>query len=165
LLGYPDSISSFVGISMTTDIAPRWTRRQALKSAAAVASTALPAWFIEGHYSRAFAAEQSPNERPKVALIGCGGRGTNVAKSAQAFGDIVAVCDVDSDHLEKARAIFNGASGYEDYRKVCDLADVDVIINGIQNRTVESQRSVIGRRLNFGVSGSMPARSSFLTLR
>ena len=107
------------------------TRRDVLKSAATgTVIAALPKWFVEGCPSSAFAQENSPNERPKVALIGCGGMGTADAKSAARFGDIVAVCDVDRSHVEKAREQFKGAKIYRDFREVCDLPDLDVVING-----------------------------------
>ena len=35
-----------------------------------------------------------------IALIGCGGMGTGDATDALRFGDIVAVCDVDEEHLD-----------------------------------------------------------------
>jgi predicted dehydrogenase len=109
----------------------RWTRRDVLKSAAAgTVIAALPKWFMEGCPSRASAQENSPNERPKVALIGCGGMGTADAKSAARFGDIVAVCDVDRNHAERAGKQFKGAKIYRDFRDVCDRPDLDVVING-----------------------------------
>ena len=109
-------------------ISRRWKRRDILKSTAAAASaTLLPMWCVEA--PSALAREDSPNERPKVALIGCGGMGTGDAKNAQRFGDVVAVCDVDARRLDKARETFKGADGHADYRDVCDRADVDVIIN------------------------------------
>ena len=116
---------------MATRANDRWTRRDVLKSAATGAAIAsLPEWFLEGRPSRAFAQVDSPNERPKVALIGCGGMGTADAKNAERFGDIVAVCDVDKNHVEKARDNFKGAKAYHDYREVSDLPDLDVVING-----------------------------------
>jgi predicted dehydrogenase len=117
---------------MTTPKAPpSWTRRDALKSAAAgMAIASLPNWFVESSPSQAHAQETSPNERLKVALIGCGGMGTHDATLAQRFGDIVAVCDVDRSHAEQARNKFQGATAYHDYREVCDLPDLDVVING-----------------------------------
>src|SRR5262245_49980914 len=109
----------------------RRTRRGVLKSTAAGAVfAALPQWFIESCPPRALAEEKSPNERPKVGLIGCGGMGTGDAKNARRFGDIVAVCDADRSHAEKASETFNGAKVYHDYRDVCDRPDVHVIING-----------------------------------
>jgi predicted dehydrogenase len=56
--------------------------------------------------------------------------GTADAKFATRFGDVVAVCDVDQAHVAKARENFKEANSYHDYREVCDLPDVDVVING-----------------------------------
>jgi predicted dehydrogenase len=98
-----------------------------LKGAAALA---LPAWFAESLPQQSRAAERSPNERPRMALIGCGGMGTHDATLAQEFGDIAAVCDVDAAHLENARQRFKGARPFSDYRKVCDLDNIDAVING-----------------------------------
>lgn len=109
----------------------RWTRRGFLQTAAATtAAFGLPGWYREEGAGDAIADETSPNERLRIALIGCGGMGTGDAKNAQRFGDIVAVCDVDRSHLEKAAATFKEAKAYRDYRKVCDLPNVDVILNG-----------------------------------
>lgn len=108
-----------------------WTRRTLLKSSAGAAiAAALPAWFVESGPARIFAQETSPNARPRIALIGCGGMGTGDAKNARRFGDIVAVCDVDARHVERAKGEFSGAKGYRDYREVCDRSDIDVVING-----------------------------------
>ncbi len=116
---------------MANDMGIRWTRREILRSTAtAAAAAALPSWFLEACPSEVFAEEASPNDRPTIALIGCGGMGTADALSAQRFGEVVAVCDVDAIHLDRARETFKGATGYRDYRAVCDLPHLDVIING-----------------------------------
>ncbi|MEX2091912.1 MAG: Gfo/Idh/MocA family oxidoreductase, partial [Pirellulales bacterium] len=116
---------------MATSSAIGWTRRDFLGSAGAIAAAAtLPAWFLEVCPAPALGSENSPNERSRVALVGCGGMGTADATLAQRFGDVVAVCDVDQSHLERALANFKGAKGFHDYREVCDRPDVDVIING-----------------------------------
>jgi predicted dehydrogenase len=108
-----------------------WTRREVLKTGpAAMATAALPAWFLESGPAEVFAQETSPNERPRVALVGCGGMGTGDAKNAQRFGDIVAVCDVDAKHRERAQGEFKGAKVFRDYRELCDEAGIDVVING-----------------------------------
>ena len=105
-------------------------RRQILKTAGAVAlGTALPGWFTE-RSSDAVAQSTTPIERLKVALIGCGGMGTVDAKLAERFGDVVAICDVDQNRLDAAQQRFKGAKTYKDYRQVCDLPDLDVVING-----------------------------------
>ncbi|RIK88911.1 MAG: oxidoreductase [Planctomycetota bacterium] len=106
-------------------LTPRWSRRDLLKTTAA----ALPAWFVESSVRPALAAEKSPNARPRVALVGCGGMGQHDARLAKRFGDVVAVCDVDAAHLAAAAKAFKGAEKFSDYRKVCDAPNVDVIIN------------------------------------
>jgi predicted dehydrogenase len=55
--------------------------------------------------------------------------GTADGKNAQRFGDIVAICDVDASHLRKVSDIFKGAKQYHDYREVCDLPNLDVVLN------------------------------------
>src|SRR5690348_7913627 len=115
-----------------TNMNPSMTvsRRHILKSATRfAASAALPTWFLDRQVRSIHAAERSPNERLHFALIGCGGRGMSIAKEAQMFGDLVALCDVDAAHLDRAQERYKNANIYSDFRKVCDLANVDAIIN------------------------------------
>lgn len=108
------------------------TRRKFLKTAAATATAStLPRWFTE----EAEAAEpkdvpRAANERPALALVGCGGRGRGVAGQAAALGDIVAVCDVDDAHLALAKELWPKAAGYQDFRNVMQRGDVDAVICG-----------------------------------
>ncbi len=105
------------------------SRRDFLKRSAAVAAAggALPyfAW------NQAAFANNSPNDRPKIGCIGLGGMGTGDAHDHAHFGDIVAVCDVDSSHAERAKndgGIGKGkADAYGDYRNVLDRKDIDVV--------------------------------------
>jgi predicted dehydrogenase len=107
------------------------SRREALRSlGASAAFVSVPAWFDERCPAQSPQRTTSPNERLRVGLVGCGGMGTGDAKNAQRFGDVIAVCDVDQSHLGKAREVFKGAQAYDDYRKVCDLPNIDVVING-----------------------------------
>jgi predicted dehydrogenase len=110
----------------------RRTRREALKiGLTTLAGSRLPCWFRDEQADAACAAEtRSPNDRPRMALIGCGGRGSGVAKDAQRFGDVVAVCDIDAQHRGSAREALQAESAHADFREVCDLPNVDVIING-----------------------------------
>jgi predicted dehydrogenase len=91
----------------------------------------LPQWVVEQTLD---AAESKPpaqaNDKPNVALIGCGGRGRVDAKEASRFGNIVAVCDVHGAHAEGAAANFYPAKPYKDFRKVLERADIPIIING-----------------------------------
>jgi predicted dehydrogenase len=99
------------------------------------AASGLPLWFVQRELG--FAAESatpsvSPNARPGVALIGCGGMGRGDAQNASRFGDIVAVCDVDEEHLAAAAKQFtkNGKTPatFSDFRKVLERDDVQVIV-------------------------------------
>ena len=108
------------------------SRRRFLKSSAAIAAgSTLPAWFLE--QSRGHAATTkplSPNDKPNIALIGCGGQGRYDTTLAAQFANVAAVCDVDSKHLEDASKQFGGAKAYKDFRKVLERDDIHAIING-----------------------------------
>jgi len=108
------------------------SRRHFLKASGAIAAgAALPAWFVEEQRSYAAPAKPlSPNDKPNVALVGCGGQGRGDAKRAQDFGEIVAVCDVDENHAQQAAKQFDGAKVYTDFRKVMERDDIHVIITG-----------------------------------
>ena len=99
---------------MTT---PTLSRRTVLKAAAA----GLPAWLAAE--SRADDPPK-PAEKPKVALIGCGGQGRGIAASARRFGAVVAVCDVDAKRAADAAKQFGGAKAYADFRKLLDAGTV-----------------------------------------
>lgn len=101
----------------------------------AAAATGLPAWFIERSLSAAPASEpRSPNDRPGVMLVGCGGMGRGDANNAKRFGDIVAVCDVDKSHGEAAAKQFaidgKTPSVFTDFRKGLERGDVHVVLDG-----------------------------------
>ncbi len=114
------------------------SRRAFLKRcSAAAALTGLPLWFVE----RTLAAEASPapkpapNDRPGVALIGCGGQGTRDAQNAANWGDVIAVCDVDSRHAAAAAAklTVEGKAApriYSDFRELLARDDVHALVNG-----------------------------------
>jgi predicted dehydrogenase len=102
------------------------SRRQFLKQSATAASV-VP-YFLSSE--RAF-ANTSANDRPRMACIGVGSQGMHDSSQHGRFADIVAVCDVDANHLERARVDANigrgKAKAYSDYRKVLDRSDVDVV--------------------------------------
>lgn len=108
------------------------SRRNFFKSTTALAAgSALPAWFLEE--SRCFAATTkplSPNDKPGIALIGCGGRGMGITKEAATFGEMRAVCDVDPVRLGAAQKTYPDAKGLKDFRAVMERDDIHVIING-----------------------------------
>jgi predicted dehydrogenase len=105
------------------------TRREFLRSSAACAAAGsmAPYWFT----SRGAQAQGSKNDRPHVGAIGLGGQGTGDTRLASQFGDVVAVCDVDLNQAERAKAQFDGKPDvFQDYRKLLERKDIDVVING-----------------------------------
>lgn len=81
--------------------------------------------------SRSALASMSANDRFKIGCIGVGGMGSGDAHDHHRFGDIVAVCDVDANHLERAKQDPNIGGGkadaYQDYRKILDRKDIEVV--------------------------------------
>jgi anaerobic selenocysteine-containing dehydrogenase len=112
------------------------SRRSFLKSCSlAAAATGLPIWFLERELTAAPAPRKlGPNDRPGIALVGCGGQGKGDAGNASRFGDIVAICDVDASHVEQAAKQFTKdgkvPAKYSDFRKVMEREDIHAVING-----------------------------------
>jgi predicted dehydrogenase len=109
------------------------SRRGFLKSASLLAiGAALPAWFGDERRNHAARAAAQPpasaNDRPHVALVGCGGRGLALAKEAQAYVNVVAVCDVDARHLANAAYEFAGAAAYRDFRDAIAHRGLDAVL-------------------------------------
>lgn len=103
----------------------RTHRRRFLQSASACMAGGLtaPAWLAR--------AAESKNDRFVVGAIGVGGQGTSIADRARKFGDIVAVCDVDRTHADRARERFGGkADVYDDYRKLLDRKEIEAVTIG-----------------------------------
>ncbi len=103
-------------------------RRQFLKTTTAVTAAAAVPYF--SWTENAF-ANQSKNDKPNIGCIGVGSMGSGDARGHAGFGNIVAVCDVDSKRAWRAkyddRIGRNVADTYEDYRKVLDRKDIDVV--------------------------------------
>ena len=83
----------------------------------------------------AFAQKVSPSDRLRIAVVGLGGMGTQHLKWFAALPEVevVALCDVDRDHLDSALKTLSGmqqqstAQGYADFRRVLDRKDIDAI--------------------------------------
>jgi len=114
----------------------RLDRRRFLQS-----SLAMSAAVWTGTAARA-AGFTSPNDRPKVGVVGCGSRWDQRATVANGpyglgkefpkFADIVAVCDVDANRVEKAKGLVNDwlgttPEGTGDYRQIIDNPEIDIV--------------------------------------
>jgi len=72
------------------------------------------------------------NEKIKIGVIGCGGMATSHMNALLKMQDtdnieIVAVCDVYTNRLEKAKELTK-AQGFKDYRKLLELKDLDYVL-------------------------------------
>ncbi|MGN6545046.1 MAG: Gfo/Idh/MocA family oxidoreductase [Aureliella sp.] len=113
------------------------SRRQFLKVTSASAAATMLAGYGTSKLTLADEAAKSPNERLRIGCIGTGDRWKAVVGQARQFGDVIAVCDVDANHMEEGRKMMLDAQAksgrdykvdaYEDYRKILDRDDIDVV--------------------------------------
>ncbi|MEI8380330.1 MAG: Gfo/Idh/MocA family oxidoreductase [Planctomycetota bacterium] len=97
----------------------RSTRREFLQQSSALAAGC---WI--GASTTAWTQEKSANSVIRFACIGVEGQGASDRDDAGRHGDIVAICDIDEEVLEKASLRFPKAKKYFDFRKMFDeMAD------------------------------------------
>ncbi|MDR0520921.1 MAG: Gfo/Idh/MocA family oxidoreductase [Planctomycetaceae bacterium] len=105
---------------------PNTSRRQFLQAAAGAA--ALTPYFLSS--AQPLRAD-APSDKLRMGCIGLGSMGQGDAQGFSSLTDIVAVCDVDSRHLEHAKnheKVGKGkADAYKDYRKILERSDIDVV--------------------------------------
>jgi myo-inositol 2-dehydrogenase/D-chiro-inositol 1-dehydrogenase len=96
-------------------------RREFLKKAAIAAATftIVPRFVLGKGYL-------APSDQLTKGIIGVGGMGKNHIPYAGTR--VVALCDVDKNHLqEAARMVNNGAKTFGDYRELIQLPEVDIV--------------------------------------
>lgn len=107
------------------------SRRRFLQSASAAVAAAATTPYIFTADAEEKTRPRSKNDRLRIGSIGMRYQGSVIADKALAYGDIVAICDVDSQIAEKAKEQFGGkADLYEDYRKLLERKDIDVVTIG-----------------------------------
>ncbi len=115
-----------------------FTRRQFLKRTSLAAGTATLAFPFVGNVLGA-------NDRVNIACIGVGGKGDSDSNdAARCGGNIVAICDVDANTLEKKGRQFPNAKQYHDYRKL--LEEMDKEIDAVTVSTPDHNHGVAGIR-------------------
>lgn len=103
------------------------TRRQFLKQSAAGAGfLILPSGVVTG--------KDSPNNKLNIALIGTAGRARAHFETAKKE-NVVALCDVNEEHIASAAGQFPGAKHYTDWRKCLEQKDLDAIICSTTDHT------------------------------
>jgi predicted dehydrogenase len=111
------------------------SRRSFVKQCAALAAIlGVPLWYAENVLRAADTPRRlTPNDRPGIALVGCGGMGKGDALNASNHGEIVAVCDVDDRRAQEAaeKLTIEGKRPrvYSDFREVMADKNVHVILN------------------------------------
>jgi predicted dehydrogenase len=114
----------------------RVARRDFLKTTAALAGASLPYWFTSTQ-NRAL-GYNLVNGRPRLGCIGVGDRWRGgIIQGALGHSDCLAVCDADSEHMGSGRDLVTDIHKqhgkdlvpemFEDYRKVLDRNDIDVV--------------------------------------
>jgi myo-inositol 2-dehydrogenase / D-chiro-inositol 1-dehydrogenase len=89
------------------------------------------AWMLWPNSSAAAARPRAAIERPGVGGIGLRYQGSVVTLKAQTHGDIVAVCDVDKNVRDQAKAAFGSTPrAFEDYQDLLARSEVDVVCIG-----------------------------------
>jgi predicted dehydrogenase len=74
-----------------------------------------------------------PNDRIRIAAIGLGNRGTDIGRTLFNYGQVVAVCDLDSNRVANYQNMLKQAGvgsipGHQDYREVLDRNDIDAVV-------------------------------------
>lgn len=99
---------------------PALNRRQFLSRTTFAVGTATLAFPYVGRVLGA-------NDRVNIACIGVGGKGdSDSSDAAKCGGNIVAICDVDQNTLDKKAKQFPNAKKYNDYRKLLEEMDKEI---------------------------------------
>lgn len=121
------------------------SRRDFLKwTAGTAAGSMLPNWFsaeesiLSAEAQSARPRRIGPNDTIQIALIGPGGsqggyrQGLGVTRwlAGKPGVKVVAVCDVDSVHLDEAAAVFPGSQKFKDYRELLAAKLADAVVIG-----------------------------------
>lgn len=96
-----------------------------------VLGTSLPGVFLSPETAAGQEKPPQKVERIGIGAIGLRYQGSVIANKAQLYGDIVAVCDVDRNVRDQAKAAFGSTPhSSEDYRELLVRKDVDVVTIG-----------------------------------
>src|SRR5438552_3687820 len=90
------------------------------------AATGIGLWAASG---TAWARKKNvaANDKLNIGIIGVGGRGRDDLQGV-ASENIVALCDIDDQILDRAAQQFPKAARYNDFRKLLDQKDLDAVV-------------------------------------
>src|SRR5436190_11396842 len=92
------------------------TRRQFVRTASATVAS----FMIVPRYVVAGSGQTPPSEKPNLGAIGVGGMGAADLEALAPNVNVVALCDVDSNHAAGTFKKFADAKQYRDFRKMFD---------------------------------------------
>ena len=138
------------GSKGTSGLGP-FNRRHFLKAAgsAAILPSVLPARAAQSSESKTPA-----NNRINIGVIGMGWQGPGNTKAFLASDDcqVVAACDIDTDHLKAAVKMINDSygtedcKGYHDYRELLAREDIDAVMIAVPDHWHEIVATEAARR-------------------
>ena len=67
------------------------------------------------------------SDKVHIACVGVGGKGESDMMETAANNEVVALCDIDRDRLDKAGQRFPNAKKYTDWRKLLEQKDIDAV--------------------------------------
>ncbi len=117
----------------------RINRRQFLKKLSGAAAGAIALPYLIPSSALGKAGTVAPSNRVVLACIGVGWQGTSNMESFlnEPDAQVLAVCDIDTDHLHNARDIVNRKYGnrdcatYHDFRELLARNDIDAVSLGL----------------------------------
>ncbi len=106
-------------------------RRNFLSSSAGAVTAAVANPYLFTARAEDRSKPRSKNDRLKIGALGMRYQGTVIADKARAYGDVYAVCDVDSNVRGQAKASFGSTPlSYENYHDLLARDEIDVITIG-----------------------------------
>ncbi len=110
----------------------RVTRRQFVGSSLAAGAMA------SGYFIHPSAAQESnsPNEKLNLAIVGCGNKGWHNVQELKSQ-NMVALCDVDSNYLDRAAQAYPDATRHRDFRQMMDQRSnqIDAVVVSTADHT------------------------------
>jgi predicted dehydrogenase len=87
--------------------------------------------------SRVHGQSRGPNEKLNFACIGVGGKGSSDTDHVGELGNVVALCDIDGQRLEKKNEQFKDARPFRDWRELLDTLahKIDAVVVSTPDHT------------------------------
>jgi predicted dehydrogenase len=157
-------------IKETRMTARRTQRRDFLKQSAAAG---LGFW-VGGGVTLGADKERSPLERLNIAAVGVGGKGRSDAEQAAKVGNLIAICDIDDNHLDsfanhktkEGELPFRAVEKFNDFREMLDKRgkEIDAVVVSTPDHT-HAPASVMAMRMKKHVYCQKPMTHSVYEAR